>query len=489
MLFLMAINLYTSRIILQALGVENYGIYNAIAGFITMFSMISASLSTSISRYITFILGKGDFKQLNTVFNTSIVIQICLSGIIIFLVETVGVWFLNHHMTIPSDSIIAANWVLQFSLITFVINLLSIPYNALLIAHEHMSAFAYIGIFEGCVNLVIAFIILYTTTNTLILYSVLLCLTSLIIRLIYTFYCKKNFKEAHFKWKFDLTLLKDMFGFAGWNFLGNISGILRSQGINILFNIYNGPVVNAARGLAVQVNTAVTKFSTNFYTAVQPQITKYYANKQVSESNLLVLRSARLAFFMLMLISIPIIFNVDLILKIWLKEVPTHTNYFIIIIIINSLYDSFSQPLIHLMLATGNIKKYQITIGLINLMNFPIAWIILKLNLAPEIAQSSVILFTIIALIARLALLKTMTGLSPKEFIKNTIIKCSLIFIICCICPLIISLTITDNLMRLIIDLTAAEIISLAIIYLLGLSPNERKFMLSKIKVRNKING
>ena len=482
MILLMAVNLYTSRIVLQALGIENYGIYNAVAGFITMFSMVSASLSTAISRYLTFVLGEGNRDKLHIVFNTSIIIQLFLSLLIVILVETIGVWFLNTKMTIPSDSMAAANWVLQFALITFIFNLLSVPYNALLIAHEHMSAFAYIGIVEGIANLLAAFVVLYSHTNSLILYAAIMCIVAIGIRIIYTAYCKKHFKESAFEFKFDGGLLKHMFGFAGWNFFGSISGILRSQGINILFNIYNGPAVNAARGLAVQVNSAVTKFSTNFYTAVQPQITKLFASGNTEESCKLVIRSSRLSFYLLMFISLPVIFEIDFLLNIWLSEVPKHTGAFIQIIVINSLYDSFSQPLIHLMLATGNIKKYQVVVGCINLLNFPVAWLILKVGFAPEIAQSSVVIFTLLALFARIKLLKKMVGISERSFLIETVLKCTAILILSSIVPAIIIKCLHYGWSRFILNIFFTESISLTIIFFIGLTRMEKKWFLNKIE-------
>ena len=352
MLFLMAVNLYTSRVVLEALGVEDYGLYNAVAGFIAMFSMVSASISGSISRFITFVLGQNDQSKLVRVFSTALIIQIAIAVLVVLLVELFGVWFLNTHMVIPSNRNVAANFVLQFALLTFILNLWSTPYNAALIAHERMSAFAFIGIFEGLANLAVAFLIQVSTCDNLILYAALMCLISFVIRLVYSIYCKRNFSECSFQWLFDKQLFKEMFSFAGWNFIGIISGLLREQGLNLLFNIYFGPVVNAARGLASQVNTAVGKFSQNFLMAVQPQITKSYAAGHLEEAHTLVMRSSRLSFLLMMIFVIPIISGTGFILSLWLKEVPMHTVEFVRIILLISLLESFSLPLIHLMLPT-----------------------------------------------------------------------------------------------------------------------------------------
>lgn len=482
MLFLMAVSLYTSRVILQALGVEDYGVYNAVAGFIAMFSMISSSIAGAISRFITFVLGQGDKDKLKKVFSTAIIIQLSLAAIIVTLVEAVGVWFLNTHMTIPVGREIAANWVLQFALVTFVLNLWSTPYNAALIAHERMGAFAYIGIFEGLANLFIAFMVLYSPFDGLIVYGAFMCIVAFITRMIYNIYCKKHFDECSFKWSFDKELFKEMFGFAGWNFIGSISGLLRDQGINILFNVFSGPIINAARGLATQVQAAVTKFSGNFYVAVQPQITKSYASNNVDESHDLVLRSSRLAFFLLTAMIVPLVTETEFILNLWLKEVPEHTASFVRIILICSLIDSFSSPLVHLMLATGKIKRYQIVVGLFNLLNFPVAWIILYSGGSPELAQFSIIFFAIGALILRVSMLRPMTHFPVRNFMLSTVARCLFIMAICLFISIFISKYLDIGFMRFVFNLSITELILCVLVFSIGLNPGEKKFILEKIK-------
>lgn len=257
MLFLMVISLYTSRVILNALGVNDFGIYNVVGGVVAMFSILSGSLSAAISRFITFELGKKDEEGLKKVFSASVTIQLALSAIIVILIEAVGVWFLNEKMSIPANRMYAANWVLQFSVITFVINLISVPYNATIIAHERMSAFAYISIFEGVGKLAIAFLITLAPFDRLIFYSILMCSIAVAVRLVYGTYCKRHFVECTYHFRWDKELLKRMFGFAGWNFIGATSAILRDQGGNIILNLFFGPAVNAARGIANQVNNAM----------------------------------------------------------------------------------------------------------------------------------------------------------------------------------------------------------------------------------------
>lgn len=481
MLFLMIVNLYTSRVILQALGVEDYGVYNAIAGFIAMFSMVSSAIASAISRFITFVLGQGDKDKLKKVFSTAIIIQLTLATIVVVLVEAVGVWFLNTHMTIPDGREVAANWVLQFALVTFVLNLWSTPYNAALIAHEKMAAFAYIGIFEGVANLIIAFMVMYSPFDRLIVYGAFICLIALITRMIYNGYCKKHFDECIFKWTFDYNLFKEMFSFAGWNFIGSISGLLRDQGINILFNVFCGPIINAARGLAIQVQTAVFKFSSNFYVAVQPQITKSYASDNVDESHDLVLRSSRFAFLLLTALIVPLITETDFILQLWLKEVPAHTTSFVQIILLCTLIDSLSTPLIYLMLATGNIKRYQIVVGLFNFINFPVAWIILYCGGSPELAQLSIIFFSLGALILRISMLRPLTHFPVRDFMVSTVSRCLFIVTICFIVSLTISQKMDNGLSRFILNFSVTELTLGILLLTIGLNTGEKKIIFEKV--------
>ena len=326
MLFLMVISLYTSRVILNSLGVEDYGIYNVVGGFVSMFSMISTSLAGAISRYLTFSLAKDTPERLREVFSTSIIIQVLLCVILLILAETFGIWFINTKMVIPPDRLIAANWVFQLSVLTTMIQLISVPFNSLIIAHEKMSAFAYIGIYEGVVKLLIALAIPYASADSLIMYAILMCLLSVSVRMLYGRYCSKHFLESKFRFVMDKELIKSMFGFAGWNFIGTTAGVLRSQGINVLINLFCGPAVNAARGIAIQVNTAVSGFCSNFTTAVRPQITKSYAvgDKEIYEN--LVIKTAKLSFLILMVLCIPIIVESEYIINLWLVDVPEYTN-------------------------------------------------------------------------------------------------------------------------------------------------------------------
>lgn len=284
MLFLMLVSLYTSRVILDALGVEDYGIYNVVGGVVTMFSMLSGSLSAAISRFLTFELGTGNEEKLRIVFSSSVTIQAGIAIVIIFIAETVGLWFLNEKMVIPENRMTAANWCFQFSVITFAVNLISVPYNAAIIAHERMSAFAYISIFEGIGKLAIAWCIAIYPFDRLIFFGGMIAVLAIIIQIVYGLYCRYHFDECVYHFIYDHDLLKQMCSFAGWNFIGSSSGILRDQGINILLNLFFGPSVNASRGIAFKVQQTVQSFVVNFLTALTPPITKKYASCNYQET-------------------------------------------------------------------------------------------------------------------------------------------------------------------------------------------------------------
>lgn len=482
MLFLMVISLYTSRVILNALGVNDFGIYNVVGGVVAMFSILSGSLSAAISRFITFELGKKDEENLRKVFSASVTIQLALSAIIVVLIEVIGVWFLNEKMSIPANRMYAANWVLQFSVVTFVINLISVPYNATIIAHERMSAFAYISIFEGVGKLAVAFFILLAPFDRLIFYSILMCVIAVSVRIIYGTYCKHHFSECSYHFRWDKDLLMKMFGFAGWNFIGASSALLRDQGGNIILNLFFGPAVNAARGVAMQVNNAITGFVTNFMTALNPQITKSYASGDREYMMTLIYQGARLSFYMLLLLSLPVLVNAHYILVIWLKLVPEHAVAFVQLILIFALSESISNPLITAMLATGNIKNYQIVVGGLQLMNLPLAYLCLKLGCQPESVLIISIIISQCCLAARLYMLRGMIGLSSKSYLKRVYLNVILVSLFAAVIPAFLSTKLQESFMTLVIICFVSVITSSLSIFYLGCNAKERALVISKGK-------
>lgn len=483
MLFLMAVSLYTSRVVLNALGVEDFGIYNVVGGIVAMFTVLSGSLSAAISRFITYELGKGDQSNLNKIFSSAVTIQLSLAGIIILLAETIGLWFLNVKMNIPEIRMEAANWVFQFSILTFAINLISVPYNASIIAHEKMSAFAYISILEAVGKLTIAYLITISPMDKLIFYAILMCVVALLIRFTYANYCKRHFSECSYHPTWDKQLLKQMFGFAGWNFIGASSAILRDQGGNILINLFAGPTVNAARGIAFQVYHAVQSFVSNFMIALNPQITKSYASKDYSYMMLLIHQGARLSFYILLLLSLPILINTSFILNLWLKDVPDYTVLFVQLTLVFAMSESLSNPLITAQLATGNIRNYQIIVGGIQMLNLPISYLFLHFKFTPAIVFIIAIFISQCCLGARLYMMRKMIKLNAKTFLRdvyaNTILVALLSFLISFF---ITSLLTESSFTNFILSSIITFSITLLIEIFIGCSTNERIKIIQYIK-------
>lgn len=481
MLFLMVVNLYTSRVVLNALGVEDFGIYNVVGGIVAMFAVLSGSLSAAISRFITFELGKGNQSNLNKIFSSAVTIQLGLAVIIILLAETIGLWFLNVKMNIPEIRMEASNWVFQFSILTFAINLISVPYNASIIAHEKMSAFAYISILEAVGKLTIAFLIVISPIDKLIFYAILMCIISLVIRLTYGNYCKRHFDECTYHPIWDRQLLKQMFGFAGWNFIGAASSVLRDQGVNVVINLFCGPAVNAARGIAFQVNNAIQGFVTNFMTALNPQITKSYASGDKAYMMTLIIQGARLSFYMLLLLSLPILINTHYILGLWLKMVPEHTVLFVQLILIFAMSESISYPLVTAMLASGNIRNYQIIVGGLQILNLPISYLLLHFKIFPEIVIIVAICISQCCLIARLLLLKGMIGLSIKTYLHNVYFNVLVVSICAAIFPLISIQYIKESFIGFIFTSLVTIICTVCSIYFIGCNQKEQRFIIQKL--------
>ncbi len=474
----MTISLYTSRIVLDALGVEDYGVYNVVGGVVAMFSMLSGSLSSSISRFITFELGKGGNAKVIKVFSCSIQIQIILAAIILILGETIGLYFLTTKLIIPHERFFAAQWVYHLSLLTFVINLLSIPYNATIIAHEDMSAFALISILEVSGKLLIAYLIMVAPIDKLIFYSLLLTFNAIIIRLAYVLFCKRKYAECSFHLVYDKEILKKMFGFAQWSFIGNSAGIMRNQGVNILLNLYGGPVINAANGIANQVCTAASSFSNNFIIAVNPQIIKSYSLNEVKQSALLVKNSSRMSFMLLLLIAMPILAECEYILSLWLKNVPQYTLEFVSLSLLMVLFESMSLPLISMQNATGRIRNYQIVVGILHLLNFPFSWIALRSGAHPTCVYIIGLMLVLICFYARLYMLKRIVRIiSIKDFTVDVFVRCVAIFMLLYICIQVEKIFIMNKLIMLVLSL----ITTIAFVYSFGMKKKERAFLIDKI--------
>ncbi len=442
MAVLLLVGLYTSRVVLAVLGETDYGIYNVVGGVVAMFGIISGALSSAVSRFMTFELGRGG-ARLNAVFRCAVLVQLALSAVVIAVGEPAGLWFIGEKMTIPPDRIAAARIVLQFSLLTFVVNLLCIPYNAAIVAHEKMGAFAAAGLFEGFAKLGVALLLAVSPIDSLVWYALLMCVVALCVRVFYAAYCRRHFPECRRKssvsggcgaadraadrdidWGkargIDRGILREMFSFAGWNFIGVSAGVLKDYGGNILINLYSpSPAVNAGRGIAMQLSGAVQGFVTNFMTAVNPQITKSYASGEHGYMHALVRKSAKFSFFLILVFALPLIFETDFLLGLWLKDVPPYATAFARLLLVLILSDSLSNPLITLQLATGNIRRYQIIVGGILLLNIPVSWLLLSLGFGVEWVVAVAIVLSQVSMFARLFLLRGMTGMDVGLWLKE----------------------------------------------------------------------
>lgn len=486
MFLLMLVGLYTSRVVLEALGEDDYGIYNVVGGVVAMFTIISGSLNSAVSRFITFEMGKGPGAQLGKVYSTAVTIQLILAACVVLLAEPLGLWFIDNRMTIDPARIPAARAVLHFTLLAFVINLMSVPQMASITAHEKMSAYACIGILDGLLRLLVAVLIMHSSADRLVLYAALMAVAVLIVRAAYGAYCRTHFPECRYRPVFDLKLIKEMFSFAGWNFIGVTAGVLRDHGGNILVNIFSGPAVNAARGVALQLNGTVQGFVTNFMTAVNPQITKSYASGDNGYMISLVRKSSRMSFYLLFLIALPILFNTEYLVSLWLHEVPERTLNFVRLFLLLALSESLSNPLMTAAQATGRLRKYQTVVGGLILLNLPVSYVFLKSGYPPEVTVAVSIVISQVCLAARLYLLRGMIGLDAWQFVRRVWINVIMVAMVALPLPLLAESLAVDGFWGFIISAIICVLSASASIFLVGCSKEERmqisELVLSRIR-------
>ena len=480
----MVISLFTSRIILDSLGISNYGIYNVVGGFVAMFSIMSSSLTNSISRFLTFELGKGDTEKLKRVFSTSLNVMFALSIVVLLIGETIGLWFLNSEVNIPADRMESANFVYQLSIATYILGLISVPYNASIISHEKMTTFAYIGIFEIVMKLVIVYTLYISPFDKLKTYALLLFLLSLSIRLIYGLYCNRNFKEAHYQFIYDKPLLRQMTGFAGWNFLAQGAYQLNGSGVNLLINIFFGVTLNAARGIAVQVNNAVSQFISNFMVALTPQITKSYAAGQLPEMHDLIFRGAKFSYFLCLLFLIPICIETDYILNLWLIEVPDYTVSFVRWSLYITAISMFSGTLITALHATGNIKRYMLIVGLVEGSNFPITYMAFKLGANPLYSYYIYFGVYLVLMFLRLYLVKDLIKMSGRRFMREVYARAAMVSAVCVIPPLLIMFAMPSSFVRLALICIVSCLSTVGAVYVLGFTSDERTMFVNYARNR-----
>lgn len=477
----MAVNLYTSRVVLKTLGVEDFGIYNVVGGIITMFAFINSAMASTTQRYLTFELGKGDLAGLNKVFSVSVSIHVLIAAIIFILGETVGLWFLYHKMVIPAMRIDAAIWVYQLSILSSIVMIISVPYNACIIAHEKMSAFAYISILEVVLKLGIVYVLWFVAWDKLKLYAVLMFMTQLLIRVVYGRYCSMHFTETKYRFLREKNLFKEMLSFAGWNLWGNCASVFYTQGLNILLNMFFGPVVNAARGIAVQVQAAIMQFSVSFQTALNPQITKSYANNDMGYMHKLIYSASKYSFFLLLLLSFPILLNMPFLLRVWLSNYPDYTVSFTRLMICCTIVDAVANPLMISASATGKVRKYQSVIGGLLLCILPISYVVLRLGGNPISVFFVHLSICILAFTVRLFIVRPMIQLSLRDYCNKVVLKSGLVCFLAICFPCFLKLQMKDDAISFFTTSFVFTIIAVIMIYFVGFQKEERMFVKTKL--------
>ena len=424
MILILLVTLYTSRVVLAVLGVEDYGIYNVVGGVVAMFAFLSNSMATATQRFLTFELGRGDAERLRKVFSAAVHIHLAIAVAVVLLAETAGLWLLEEKLVISPERMNAARWVYQFSVAAFFVNVIQVPYNAVIIAHEKMSVYAYVSVAEVVAKLVLVFGLTVVSFDKLVAYGAFMLSLQVTVRVFYQIWCSRRYEECKIAPVGDRSLYREMSVFASWNIFGSLAWVMKDQGLNVVLNLFFGTAVNAARGVAAQVSTSVYGFVSNFQLAMNPQITKNYAQGEIREMENLVFRGLKFSFLLLFFIALPLLLNVDAVLSVWLKDVPDHTSAFIVLIIADTLTGTlFGSPLMTSIAATGRIKVYQMVVSGIILMVIPASYLLLKAGFQPESVFCAAILFTLLSGVARFLFARSQIGFSLRRYLKEVILR------------------------------------------------------------------
>lgn len=484
MVLVMAVTLYTSRIVLIQLGVVDYGVYSVVGGIVVLLGFFNSAMSSATQRYLAFDIGSGDFSKIRKTFGATLTIHIGIALIVFILAEVIGLWYINNRMVFPSNRLYAVNIVYQFSIFTFLLNIIQVPYNALVIAREQMKVYAYISILEVILKLAAVFLLVYLGGDKLIIYAAITFVVALLICIVFQLYCRIIFKESKYFFEYDKKYYKELISYSGWNLFGNIAGAARGQGNNLVLNLFFGTVINATYGITMQVQSAVQMFVTNFQLAVNPQIIKQFAQGNFEQSKLLINTSSKFSFFLTLLIVAPIILNVDYVLYLWLGTPPNYSNTLVTLCLITILIDSISGPLMTGIQATGKIKMYQIVVGTLVFLNLPLSYLFLKYS---KFDSASVVFYiwigvSFLSLFFRLYYLKIAINFSVWYFIKEVLLRIILVVII----TIVLSITLKNNyifntFVEFVIS-TLIYVIAIAfLIFSLGFNTKERNFMMNVI--------
>lgn len=482
MFFIMAVTLFTSRVVLNTLGVVDFGIYNVVGGVVAMMGVLNGAMAVSTQRYLTFELGRGDMIRLKQVFSVCLTIFFLLSIIVIILAETIGLWFLYNKMSIPEERMVAANWVYQYSILTCILSLVVNPFNATIIVHERMNVYAYVSILEVSLKLGVVYLLLIIPADRLATYGLLILGSYMVVAATYIVYCWKHFPETHYRFYWEKPLFIELVSYSGWNLFGSVSSLVKGQGLNILLNMFFNPAVNAARGIAYQINSAITQFFTNFYTAVRPQITKYYAQGDMENMTSLIFRSSKFSFYLIMLISMPIVIEAPYIVNLWLGQLPDYVVPFTRLIVVISAVDAMASPLMTAVHATGHIRLYQSSVGTMTILNLPISYIFLKFGGQPLIVFYISLCISILCLFMRLWIVRRLMDFPVKQYIVKVFGSCVIICAIALVIPLIAHLLLSENFINVVAVCLLCIVSTIVTIYGLGLTKHERSLVADMVR-------
>lgn len=478
MLVTMAVSLYTSRVVLDVLGVDDFGIYNVVGGIVVILSFLNNSMTTSTQRFLNFELGTNNEDGLKEVFSTSVLLHLIIGILIILLASTIGAYFLEYKMNIAPDRMTAAWYVFIFSILTFVFQTITVPYNSTIIAHEKMSVYAYLSIVEVSLKLLIVYLIKVINYDHLIMYALLSFIVNVLIRIVYIIYSKNNFEEAIFSRKYiDKQKLKQMFSFSSWSIIGNLGYILHTQGMSIVTNIYFNTAINAAQGIANQVNSAVTSFTTNFQVALNPQIVKSYAAKELESMHQLIFRGCKFSYFLVLIFTIPIVVEAPKILGLWLTTIPPETIEFVRLTLLVTLVNSFSNIMSVAQGATGNVKVYQIVLTSLGLLHIPFAMVFFEMGFPAYYGTVVYIFLSLILMITRVLFVTRSVELKLSKFVKKVCIPTLLVTIISLIFSVFIHRVLPTSIIGFITSCLSSIGVIIVNIYLVGLNKEERGFL------------
>lgn len=485
MVIVLLLTLYITRVILNILGVEDYGVYNVVCGFVSMFAFLNTSMSNGIQRFYNFELGRHGEKGATKVYNSALLIQFILLIVIIIVAETFGLWYMQNKMVIPPSRIIAANWIFQMSILSFAFVIMQAPFLAAILAHERMGYYAAVSVIDVLCKLLIVIAIPYLSSDSLIVYGFLSTLISILNFLLYFAYCKKNFAEIRLEKVIDKELFLSMLGFSGWNVFGSFSNMMKEQGINLVLNLFFGPIINAARGVAVQVNGGLQSFVSNLSVSIRPQMVQAYAKGEYERSLNLMFTISKLSCMCLYLVALPILVEIDFILKIWLGDsVPEHTNTFIVIIVLTSFVNNLNAAVSNLVHATGQMRSYQLCGGFCTLLSIPLAYVFLSLGFESEWALIMALFSMVITQVVSLFILRSIVPFDFRKYIRDVIHPFLIVVLTTIWVPCIIYNQLHEGFYRFIAIFSVSGLCVIGSIYKFGLSQEEKKFIKDNLQLK-----